>query len=161
VWRLGDTYITSIGQFGFQVSPIQMLRSVSAIANSGVLYQPILIKQKAIQKRIDKNIPKEYYKIIREAMRDTVTKGTAQNINVDFMDFAAKTGTAQVGVHNEFYNSWIIGFFPAKKPKYAFVVTMEKGKKGSHGAASKAMSDFIHSVQEQYPEFWESIKNGL
>src|SRR3989344_5533171 len=34
-WRLGDTYFTAIGQFGFLTTPIQMLRAYSAIANGG------------------------------------------------------------------------------------------------------------------------------
>jgi penicillin-binding protein 2 len=36
-WRVGDTYFTSIGQYGFQVTPLQMLRAYSAIANNGML----------------------------------------------------------------------------------------------------------------------------
>ncbi len=160
-WRLGDTYITSIGQFGFQVSPVQMLRAVATLANGGILYEPILVKKEANKKPVEKQIKEKDYRIIQEAMRDTVTKGTAQNINVDFMDFAAKTGTAQVGVHNEFYNSWIIGFFPAHNPKYAFVIVMEKGKKGESGSASRAMKTFIDLVQENYPEFWEEVKSDL
>lgn len=158
-WRLGDTYITSIGQFGTQVTPIQMLDAISAIANDGILYQPTLISKKSINIPIPEKISKKNYNLVREGMRDTVTKGTAHNINVDFMDFAAKTGTAQVGVDNEFYNSWIIGFFPAKKPKYSFVIVMEKGNKGKSGSASDTMKNFIHSVQEDYPEFWSNIKN--
>ncbi len=152
-WRLGDTYITSIGQFGFQVSPIQMLRAISSLANNGVLLEPILVKKKAKKELVSKNIFKKDYSIIRKAMRETVTKGTARNINVSFIDFAAKTGTAQVGKNNEFYNSWIIGFFPYENPKYAFVINMERGEKGKSGSASRAMRDFILSVEEYYPQF--------
>lgn len=158
-WRLGDTYITSIGQFGFLVSPIQMLRSVAALANKGELLTPVLVfdeQEEPVSVPVifsDKN-----YQIIHDAMRDTVTKGTAQNINVFFVDIAAKTGTAQFGVHNEWYNSWIIGFFPYHDPKYAFTILMEKGKRGGSGAASKAMRDFINTVNDQYPEFWKSLR---
>lgn len=156
-WRLGDTYITSIGQFGFQVSPIQMLRATSAIANDGVLFEPILVKKNTEEVLVSKNIPKKNYSIVKEGMRDTVKVGTARNINVPFMKFTAKTGTAQVGVNNEFYNSWIIGFFPYENPKYAYTIAMERGNKGDFGSASKAMSTFINSIEENYPEFWKSI----
>ena len=160
IWRLGDTYITSIGQFGFQVSPLQMLRSVAALANGGTLWKPLLVLGNApISEKITPSIDGRDYEIVREGMRKTVTSGTARNINVSFMDFAAKTGTAQVGARNEFYNSWILGFFPAHKPKYAFVIAMEKGEKGKSGSASNAMRTFIDSIEQEYPEFWESVKN--
>ncbi|MGB0925441.1 MAG: peptidoglycan D,D-transpeptidase FtsI family protein, partial [Minisyncoccia bacterium] len=124
-WRLGDTYITSIGQFGFLVSPIQMLRATAALANDGILHEPLLVKKNAVSKSISEDILFEHYQTIRAGMRDTVTQGSAQNINVDYIDIAAKTGTAQVGVNNEFYNSWIIGFFPYHDPQYAFTIVME------------------------------------
>ncbi|MCD5389925.1 MAG: hypothetical protein LR005_00835 [Candidatus Pacebacteria bacterium] len=160
-WRLGDTYITSIGQFGTQVSPIQMLRATSAIANNGTLHEPILISENSMNISVSKEISNEHYNLVRKGMRDTVTKGTAQNINVDFMGFAAKTGTAQVGVNNEFYNSWIIGYFPSEKPQYAYTIVMEKGNKDKSGSASNVMKNFIHSVQENYPEFWFDFKNEV
>ena len=34
-WRIGDTYHTAIGQYGFQVTPIEMVRAVASIANKG------------------------------------------------------------------------------------------------------------------------------
>ncbi|MDQ1282110.1 MAG: penicillin-binding protein 2, partial [Patescibacteria group bacterium] len=39
-WRVGDTYHTSIGQFGFQVTPIELIRYISSIANGGKLVTP-------------------------------------------------------------------------------------------------------------------------
>jgi penicillin-binding protein 2 len=41
-WRIGDTYHTAIGQYGFQVTPIEMARAVGAIANDGTLMTPHL-----------------------------------------------------------------------------------------------------------------------
>ena len=43
-WLLGNTYHSSIGQFGFLVTPIQMLRAFAAIANGGKLLTPTLTK---------------------------------------------------------------------------------------------------------------------
>lgn len=158
-WRLGDTYITSIGQFGFQVTPIQMTRAIAALANNGTLLQPLLVKGQPIAKDVPIQIDREDYELIRKAMRDTVTKGTAQSINVDYIDMAAKTGTAQVGVDNEFYNSWIVGFFPVENPQYAYSLVMERGNTGDIGSAGKAMRNFMDGVQENYPEFWGDLLN--
>ena len=157
-WRLGDTYITSIGQFGFQVTPIQMTRATAALANNGILLKPLLIKDKTIiSETLEQDISLADYTLIRQAMRDTVTRGTAGIINIPEVKMAAKTGTAQVGVNNEFYNSWIIGFFPYDEPQYAFSIVMERGSKGSNGSAGRTMRSFINSVTEKYPEFWEEL----
>ncbi len=42
-WRVGDTYHTAIGQYGVQVTPLQMVRAVAALSNGGTLLTPTLI----------------------------------------------------------------------------------------------------------------------
>ena len=44
-WYPGDTYINSIGQGFVLVSPIQACQMISAIANGGIFYRPMLLKQ--------------------------------------------------------------------------------------------------------------------
>jgi penicillin-binding protein 2 len=39
-WLLGDTYHTAIGQYGFQLTPIELARGVAMIANGGTLVTP-------------------------------------------------------------------------------------------------------------------------
>ena len=156
-WRLGDTYITSIGQFGFQVTPLQMTRAVAALANKGTLLEPLLLVGESEKELVNPKISDQDYQTILSGMRDTVTEGTARNINVPYVSMAAKTGTAQVGVDNEFYNSWIIGFFPYEDPQYAFSIVMERAPRDNDGSASRAMRGFIEGVQENYSEFWETL----
>jgi penicillin-binding protein 2 len=127
-WRLGDTYNSSIGQFGFQVSILQMVRAVGAIANGGLLITPHIQKDRLIkdsEKEVVTGINPENYDIVRDAMRQTVLRGTAQALNVSYVSVSAKTGTAQTGKGNKFMNSWSTGFFPSNNPTYAFVVVME------------------------------------
>lgn len=156
-WRLGDTYNTSIGQFGFQVTPIQMTRATAALANNGMLLTPLLVKAPPLKESIEEEITLRNYAIIRDAMRETVTKGTAASVNVPYVNIAAKTGTAQVGVDNEFYNSWIIGFFPYEKPRYAFSVVMERAPEDNVGSGGRAMRTFMDSIEQNYPEFWDEL----
>ncbi|MCA9352850.1 hypothetical protein KC901_01565 [Patescibacteria group bacterium] len=157
-WRIGDTYITSIGQFGFQVTPIQMTRAMAAIANNGILFEPLLIAGDSHSELVPDHISLDDYELIRQALRDTVTKGIAAIINSQDVAMAAKTGTAQVGVDNEFYNSWVVGFFPYENPQYAFSIVMERGPDGGVGSAGRAMRDFIASVSVNYPEFWQNLQ---
>lgn len=62
---------------------------------------------------------------------------------MDGFSSAAKTGTAQIK-NNTRVNSWILGFFPYDKPKFAFVVLMEDGPKITAGAvhAFRPVLDF-------------------
>jgi len=158
-WRLGDTYITSIGQFGFQVTPIQMVRGIAGLAKSGNLVTPQIFITNGISEAeaVPEKIPEEYYELVRAGMRDTVTKGTAQNLNVSYVDAAVKTGTAQVGVDNEFYHSWVVGFMPYEDPEYAFAIVLERAPGDQDGSASRAMRVFLDDVNETYPEFFKSM----
>ncbi len=84
-----------------------------------------------------KEIPRTYYDEIAEGMRMTVTTGTGQALNFPELKIAGKTGTAQTGAHNEYINSWFVGFWPYTKPRYAVVFLLEKGSStGTHGAIS-------------------------
>ncbi len=131
VWRIGDTYHTAIGQYGFQVTPLQAVRAISAIANNGVMLTPVMTASSTKNIGISKTIQIEdnNFKIVREGMRDAVTEGTAQGLYVGFVKVAAKTGTAELGISKKRVNSWVVGFFPYEKPKYAFAVIMENGPK--------------------------------
>lgn len=132
IWRLGDTYFTSIGQYGFQTTPIQAVRAVSAIANGGKVINPKIQKDSPVSvlREID-DVDQKYFEIVREGMRQAVTDGTASGLNIPGVSIAAKTGTAELGVSKANVNSWTTGFFPYENPKYAFVVVMEKGSRSN------------------------------
>ncbi len=155
-WRIGDTYNTSIGQYGFQVTPIQIVRAIGAIANGGSLMTPTLEKGgniSKIQLPIDKNI----LQVVREGMRMGVESGIARALNVPFVEVAAKTGTAQLGVYKKFVNSWITGFFPYGNPKYAFVVIMERGPEKNLVGAASVMREFLEWINIHVPEYFNNV----
>ncbi len=135
-WRIGDTYNTAIGQYGFQVTPLQMLRGVAAIASRGTLVTPVVMRVEHQGKVATTKIPIEdaYYDVVHEGMRLVVTEGTAGSLNFPGLSVAAKTGTAQIKANTR-VNSWVIGFFPVEHPRYAFTVLMEDGPKVSSGAS--------------------------
>lgn len=154
-WRLGDTYNTAIGQYGFQVSPVQVVKAVAAIANEGTLVVPTFIKGKPakISSKIDLN--PNFYTIVKEGMRQGVTDGTSAAINFPFIEVASKTGTAQIGVSKDEVNSWVVGFWPYKNPKYAYAVVMERGSKNNQFGAVLVMREFldwVHIYESQYLE---------
>jgi penicillin-binding protein 2 len=146
-WRIGDTYNTAIGQYGFQVSPLQAVRAVGAIANEGTLFVPTFIKvdEKSNETDISDilDIDSSFYKIIKEGMRLGVTEGTSQALNFSSVEIASKTGTAQIGVNKDEVNSWVVGFWPYKNPKYAYAVVMERGSRNNQFGAVLVMQEFF------------------
>ncbi|MAF59612.1 MAG: penicillin-binding transpeptidase domain-containing protein [Candidatus Pacebacteria bacterium] len=141
-WRLGDTYNTSIGQYGFQVTPIQIVRMISAIANNGRLLVPTLIKDGGTRSE-EINVSDINLQVIREGMRRGVLSGTATALNSNIVDVAAKTGTAEVGIRKKFVNSWVTGFFPYEDPRYAFAIIMERGPTGNPVGAASVMRGLL------------------
>jgi penicillin-binding protein 2 len=153
-WRLGDTYFTAIGQYGFQTTPIQVVRAISAIANGGNIIEPkiILDEQASIIKR-KISIGDANLKIVREGMREAVLTGTSKGLNYPDIKIAAKTGTAELGVSKDDVNSWITGFFPYDNPQYAFVVVLEKGSRNNligGVAVSRKLFDWLKVYSPEY-----------
>ncbi|MFA6608798.1 MAG: penicillin-binding transpeptidase domain-containing protein [Candidatus Paceibacterota bacterium] len=130
-WLVGDTYHTAIGQYGFQITPLELTRGVASIANGGFLITPHILGG-LTKASTTINLKEKDLKVIREGMRMVVTDegGTAKPLVIDGLNVAAKSGTAELGSRKELVNSWISGYFPYENPKYAFLVIMEKG--GQH-----------------------------
>ena len=159
VWRVGNTYHTSIGQYGFQVTPMEMIRATGAIANGGKLLTPHFLlndKEKENQSSVV-DLPKEYFEIVRDGMRQAVTYGTAVSLNVPYVSVAAKTGTAQIGVAKNRVNSSVIGFFPYENPKFAFTILMESGPSTVGVNASYVMRQLLEWMSVNTPEYFTTI----
>ena len=151
-WRLGDTYFTAIGQFGFQVTPLQMLRAYGAIANGGTLLTPHFVAGENAPSR-DLALDQSALAIIHEGMRQSVQDGTTRALNRSDVHIAGKTGTAQVGVDNEFINSWAVGFFPYENPTYVFVTLLEHGPRTNLFGSAPTMSGVINWLVHNRPEY--------
>jgi len=152
-WRLGDTYNTSIGQYGFQITPLQAVRYAAAIGNGGQLLTPKLLRD-ATPEAIATGVSDEHLAIVREGMRAGVNDGgTAQALNMGGIEIAAKTGTAQLGIKNQYVNSWVIGFWPASDPKYAFAAVLEKAPSTNASGATAAMTNFFYWLRDAKPEY--------
>lgn len=156
-WRLGDTYFTSIGQFGFLTTPIQMVRAYAALANGGKLLTPHAIKDQT-STSTDIGLNPTYLKIIHEGMRKTVILdgGTARALERKDVAIAAKSGTAEIGVGNAYVNSWVAGFWPYEEPKYAFILMMDKAPRSNALGASRIMGDVFIWMSENRPEYFEN-----
>lgn len=155
-WYLGNTYHTAIGQYGFQVTPIQMVRAIAAIANGGKLLVPSIAagSEPSVEKDLSDEISQNYFKVVREGMRMGAIDGTAKALNVPYVEVAAKTGTAELGVSKDMVNSWVTGFWPYQEPKYAFVVMMEKGSVHNLIGAAAVMRQQLDWMNQHAKEYF-------
>jgi len=137
-WVGGDNLNLAIGQGFLTVTPLQMANVVAMVANSGVVYKPYLLKETrdpdtgktlfSAQPQILHTSPiaKENFRIVQEAMRGVITKGTAKPVvNTKAVELAGKTGTAEIGVEDQ-WHSWFAAYGPyqAENPEDQVVVVV-------------------------------------
>ena len=153
-WRLGDTYFTSIGQYGFQATPLQMLRAYGALASGGTLITPHVIKGE-VGDSVDLNLNPAHVRIVHEGMRKTVNfpGGTARGLERSDVAIAAKSGTAEIGAGNAYVNSWAAGFWPYEDPKYAFILMMDKAPRSNALGATRIMGGVFDWMAINRPEY--------
>ncbi len=153
-WRLGDTYFTAIGQYGFLTTPLQVLRAYAGLANGEYLVTPhVIMGETGTTTPLSLNA--NHLKIIREGMRMAVNYpgGTARSLERNDVAIAAKSGTAEIGANNAYVNSWAAGFWPAEDPKYAFVLMMDKAPRSNALGATRIMGDVVSWIAEHRPEY--------
>lgn len=153
-WRLGDTYFTSIGQYGSQETPLQMLRAYGALASGGTLITPTVLKGQ-VGSSTDIGLNPAYLKVIYEGMRATVilAGGTARGLERKDVAIAAKSGTAEIGSGNAFVNSWAAGFWPYEKPKYAFILMMDHAPRSNALGATRIMGGVFDWMAANRPHY--------
>lgn len=146
-WLLGNTYHTSIGQYGFQLTPLELVRAYCSIANGGYLVTPHILTGN-ITASSSLNLKEKDLKVIREGMREGAITGTGKVLNISGVKVATKSGTAELGIDKSLVNSWIAGYFPYEKPRYAFVVIMEKGSRFNMQGAVFAMRETLEWMRD-------------
>lgn len=163
-WQAGETISLAIGQSFLLVTPIQMVRLISAIFNGGHMYQPKIIRWVGKDNRkiytftptlLDKvAFKKENMELVKRALLGVVNEphGTGSRARVKDLMVAGKTGTAQVinlkaekdlskggEVPYEFRDhAWFIAIAPVERPKLALSILIENGGHGGRAAAPVA-----------------------
>lgn len=127
---------SSFGQ-SFQVTPIQMITAISAIANGGHLMTPYLVQKQLDEKGnvIKETQPVERRQVISEQtaasvaemMEAVVTKGTGKNAYVAGYRVAGKTGTSQKLTSGKGKYVASFGCFaPADDPEIAVLILVDE-----------------------------------
>ena len=162
-WYAGETISVGIGQGAVQVTPLQLARALGGIASGGVLKRPHVVfpgelppeMASAIESTYpgsgDRVVPitPENWETITDAMAATLGPGgTAGAVHLEGIDFAGKTGTAELvshsagakslGTGNERANAWFVGMAPRRNPDIVVAVLCEHGGWGAEAAAPLA-----------------------
>ncbi|HEX3659878.1 MAG TPA: penicillin-binding protein 2 [Acidobacteriaceae bacterium] len=173
-WYAGETVSVGIGQGAVAVTPIQLLRAIAGIASGGALKRPHVVPPSELSPEMYQQILQNYpgsgdvtiqespetWQIITEGMYNTVNGGgTAAASRLEGIDFAGKTGTAEVvshsagakslGTGNERANAWFVGIAPRRNPDIAVVVLNEHGGWGADAAAPIAAKVIEAYVDKQ------------
>jgi len=142
--------LAGIGQGDVQTAPLQMALIAAGIANGGIIEQPHVVKE--IQNSDGKTVrtvgAKEWKTCMSPAtaqtlnamMVDVVNQGTGTGAQINGVEVAGKTGTAQTGIEGEAPHAWFIAFAPANAPKYAVAVIVEGGNYGGDDATGGAVA---------------------
>jgi len=175
-WYAGEVISVGIGQGALEVTPIQLVRALSGIASDGHLVRPHVLmpgqltpqyKQAVLETYAgtgDKQMPldPDTWMTITEGMAQTTQAGpyhTAAGAHLEGIDFAGKTGTAQVvgggDTHNKggarTPNAWFVGMVPRRNPEFAVVVLQEHGDFGSGSAklAAQIITAYVNKKRRQ------------
>jgi penicillin-binding protein 2 len=169
----GNTISVGIGQGETQVTPIQLLRALSGIASDGHFVRPHVVDADQMPADFhtavldsfpgsgDKAVPLDpgTWETITDGMAAATTSGTAAAAHLEGVDFAGKTGTAQVVGGGDTHvkggaktpNSWFVGMVPRRNPEIAIVVLQEHGDWGANSAliASHIITDYVNKKRMQ------------
>ncbi|NLH01588.1 MAG: penicillin-binding protein, partial [Clostridiales bacterium] len=133
-----------IGQYNDLVTPIAMLRFVSAVANEGVAKEPVLLKRG--NSGGTRLLKKETAAEIKEMMSYNVSyaygAGRFPNLKI-----CAKSGTAEVGEGAS--HSWFVGFLDDSENPLAFTVVIERGGGGLANAGAVANAVLQAAVEDK------------
>ncbi|MCS6801115.1 MAG: penicillin-binding protein 2 [Chloroflexota bacterium] len=141
-WSPFDLATNSFGQ-GINVTPIQLITAVSAIANGGKLMQPHVVKQivgpsgtrtfePVVVRRV---ISEETSKTLRTMMVDVVNEGTTRAVIPGYR-LAGKTGTTQVVTGRAYSDDQTIAsfvVFPAENPPFVVLTRVDRPKDSQWG----------------------------
>lgn len=165
-----DIATASFGQ-GIQITPVQMIKAFSAIANQGKLMRPYIVeKAKDNNGNMIFNEPVEEGKVISPTtcqkltsmLMSVVENGSARGTQIKGYHIAAKTGTAQVPLTTGGYSETqtiqsFIGFFPALEPQYLIMVKLDNPESlmAGHSVAPifKQLAKYIIDYKEIPPTY--------
>ena len=150
-WFGGDNINFAIGQGYMQITPMELLVGINAIADGGYLVRPHFLKkvdnvESEVSSRSYLGISRVNLDVVKKGMAQVVhaADGTARILKPLDLKVAGKTGTAQ---NPGIPHGWFVGFFPYDNPRYSFLVFTEHS--GASYESVKVAVKFLSVLKEQ------------
>jgi stage V sporulation protein D (sporulation-specific penicillin-binding protein) len=136
-WNIVDQATATFGQ-GIAVTPIQMVRAISIIANGGIFVNPQVVDkfkgdtwEEDIKPSLgERVISEKAAKQMTDIMVAAVSQGEAKWAVPKGFKVAGKTGTAQIPVQGHYdaekTNASFVGFAPVDNPRFVMLITLRE-----------------------------------
>jgi cell division protein FtsI/penicillin-binding protein 2 len=156
-WSESQLGTNSFGQ-GMAMTPLQLLTSVNAIANNGLMMQPHVVQQivdgnqviNAQPSALGRPISAQTARIVTEMMVATVRDGV-DAAGVDGYTIAGKSGTAEipspVGYESGAWIMSFVGFLPADAPQVSMLIKLDRPTSGRF--ASQVAAPVFQRIAER------------
>jgi cell division protein FtsI (penicillin-binding protein 3) len=158
--------------YELEMTPVQILCLYNAVANGGEMISPIVVRaleqygqtRETFEAQVMRGriCSPRTLELIRECLRGVATEGTARSLQIEGLDIAVKTGTAQIPNTNRGYGTLgernylatIVGYFPAEDPKYTCIVSIKtytgQGRQATYYGGSLAGPVFRAIAERVY-----------
>jgi cell division protein FtsI (penicillin-binding protein 3) len=160
-WTKSSIGSIAMGQ-EIAVTPLQIVRMVSAVANGGILYQPYVVKrvhhpQQGVlsenEPHGERVISPETAAKLRDMLEVVVTAGTAKPGQLEGYTAAGKTGTAQKIDETGRYSptkhvASFAGYAPASNPAVSIIVVLDEPAYGMHHGGTDAAPVFKRIAEQ-------------
>ncbi len=160
-----DLAVMAFGQT-LTVTSINLLNSVAAIANRGVLLKPHVVDtiqspqgkllRRVAAEPVGRVISPANSRLVQEMMVGVVSRGTGKQAKIPGYRIAGKTGTAQKVVNGRVmegvYIASFVGFAPVPDPQVALMVNIDEPKGAFYGG--QVAAPVFRRVMQQILHYW-------
>ncbi|MDO4744328.1 MAG: penicillin-binding transpeptidase domain-containing protein, partial [Clostridia bacterium] len=154
-----DLATSSFGQ-SFNITPLQMVTMVSAVANGGKLMKPHLVKQLVDEEQnvieeykptvVRQVISEETSKTMCQILESVVSEGGGRNAYLAGYRIAGKTGTSEKQPRgNGKYIASFIGFAPADDPEIVCLVILDQPPAGNTYYGGLIAAPVVKNILEE------------
>jgi penicillin-binding protein 2 len=177
-WYAGETISVGIGQGAVEATPLQLARVIGGIASGGKMVRPHTVFPDQLPEGFRKSLKDSFpgtgeadfpidpqsWMTITDGMAEVTQPGafhTASSAHLEGIDFAGKTGTAQVVGHEALShmaktndtipNVWFVGVTPRRNPELVIATLWQHGGFSYYPAriAAQVVAAYVEKKRRQ------------